>query len=64
MDKYQNLARELKKLWKVNRPINIIPIVVGALGTTPKILEENLKRAETTVSIELLQKVALYSQSY
>ena len=56
-DKYQNLARELERLWKVNT--NIIPTVVGALETTPKSLEKNLKRAGTTVSIELLQKAAL-----
>jgi len=34
VDKYQNLARQLKRLWKLNT--NIIPIVVGALGTTSK----------------------------
>jgi len=33
--------------------------VVGALGTTPKSMEKNPKRAGTTVSIELLQKAAL-----
>ena len=38
---------------------DIIRILVGALGTTPKSLEQNLKRAGTTVSIELVQKVAL-----
>ena len=34
VDKYQKLTRELKRLWKVNT--NVIPIVVGVLGTTPK----------------------------
>jgi len=34
MDKYQNLARELKRLWKVNT--DIILTVVSGLGTTPK----------------------------
>jgi len=33
--------------------------VVGAPGTIPKSLEKNLKKAGTTVSIELLQKVTL-----
>jgi len=47
VDKYQNLARELKRLWKVNT--NIIPVVVGALGTTRKSPEKNLKRAAATV---------------
>ena len=45
-------------LLEVNRSSNI-PIVVSALGTTPKRLEKNLKRAGTTEGIKLLQKVAL-----
>ena len=32
--KYQNLARELKKLW--NMKMTVIPIVFGALGTVTK----------------------------
>jgi len=52
MGKYQNLARELKKLWKVNT--NIIPTLVGALGTTPESLEKNLKRSETMENIRKL----------
>jgi len=48
VDKYQNLARELNRLWKVNT--NIIPVVVGALGTTRKSPEKNLKRAAAAVS--------------
>ena len=35
-DKYLDLARELKKLW-------IIPIVIGALGTVTKGLEQGLE---------------------
>ena len=31
-DKYLDLARELKKLW--NMKVTIIPIVIGAFGTT------------------------------
>jgi len=33
-DKCQDLAMELRRLWKVKT--KIIPIVVGALGTVPK----------------------------
>ena len=38
-EKQQKVTRELKRLfpvWKVNRPTNVIPIVVGVLGTTSK----------------------------
>ena len=38
MDKYLDLARELKKLW--NMRVKVIPIVVGALGTVPINLEK------------------------
>ena len=33
MNKYQDLARELKKLW--NMKVMVIPIAVGVLGTVP-----------------------------
>ena len=41
MDKYLDLAREVKKLW--NMKVKVIPIVVGALGTVPKGLEKGLE---------------------
>jgi len=56
-DKYQDLARELKWLWKVE--IKVIPIVVGALGTVMKGLEKYLKKARANITVELLQKAAL-----
>ena len=42
--KYLDLARELKKLW--NMKVTVIPIVVDALGTTPKSLERRLEELE------------------
>ncbi|XP_068756858.1 uncharacterized protein [Montipora capricornis] len=39
--KYQNLARELKKLWKMKTMI--IPIVIGTFGTVPKDLKKRLE---------------------
>ena len=57
VDKYQNLAQEIKRLWKVST--NIIPVMVTVLGTTPKSLERKLKRTGTTVKFMLLQKAAL-----
>ena len=43
-DKYQNLAKELKKLW--NMKVTVIPVVDGAVGRVPKGLvkgQEDLK---------------------
>ena len=34
LEKYQDLARELKKLWNMN--VRVIPIIIGALGTIPR----------------------------
>ena len=39
MNKYLDLARELKRLW--NMRVKVILIVVGALGTVPINLEKN-----------------------
>ena len=41
VQKYQDLARELRKLWQVK--VQVAPVVVGALGTIPKALEKHLK---------------------
>ena len=59
MDKYLDLARELKRLW--NMKVKVIPIVVGALGTVPKGLE-SLKisgRIETIQNTALLQSARI-----
>jgi len=50
MDRYQDLARELKRLWKVET--KVIPIVVGALGTVAKGPEKNLKKAGSNATVE------------
>ena len=39
-DTFQDLARELKKLW--NMKVTVIPIVIGALGTVTKGLVQGL----------------------
>jgi len=53
MDRYQDLARELKRLRKVETK------VVGSLWTVSNSLEKNLKKAEANVTVELLQKAAI-----
>ena len=41
VEKYQNLARELRRMWEVKT--KVVPIVLGALGTVPLRLKGNLK---------------------
>ena len=36
IEKYQVLARELRKIW-IKR-LKVTPIIIGALGTTPRLL--------------------------
>ena len=43
IEKYQDLARELRRLWETS--VNVIPVVVGALGAVAK-LEEYLGMIE------------------
>ena len=35
IEKYQNLKRELKRLWSLNK-VEVVPVVVGALGCIRK----------------------------
>ena len=48
-DKYQDLSRELKKLW--NMKVKVIPIVIGALGTITKGLVKGLGELEMNYTI-------------
>jgi hypothetical protein len=41
IEKYQDLARELRKLW--NTRTEVIPIVIGALGTLAKQFSERMR---------------------
>ena len=57
VEKYQDLATEVRKMWGVRT--KVIPIVVGALGTIPMRLKENLRAIGVDTSIELIKRSAL-----
>ena len=57
MDKYLDLARELKKLW--NMKVTIVPIVIDALGTITKGLLKGLEDLEVGGRVETIQTTAL-----
>ena len=60
MKGYVDLKRELKKIWDM--PMKVIPVVVGALGTTPKKLKQCLSDIGIKTRIVELQKTTiLYS---
>ena len=47
IEKYQNLGRELQKIWNVK--VKMIPLVADSLGTMPKQFGNRLKQSVTTV---------------
>ena len=60
MKGYNDLKRELKEIWDM--PVKLIPVVVGALGTTSKKLKQRLSDIGIEMRIVELQKTTiLYS---
>ena len=57
IEKYQDLGRELKKLW--NLRVKIIPLVVGSLGAIPKQFDKRLEDIGVSVGIGQVQKTVL-----
>ena len=57
IEKYQDLGRELQKVWNVK--VNFIPLVVGSLGAILKQLGNRLKQIGITVGTAQVQKTVL-----
>ena len=53
IEKYQDLGRELQKIWNVK--VKIIPLVVGSLGAIPKQFGNRLKQIGITVGAAQVQ---------
>ena len=56
--KYQDLKMGLSRMLTLNQ-VEVIPIVVGALGTVSKRLGGFLEKIGTVIPIEMLQKIVL-----
>ena len=61
IEKYLDLARELKKVW--NMRVAVVPLVIGAQGTPAKALEKRLKTIGTETKVTELQKTVLIHTS-
>ena len=57
IEKYQDLGRELQKIWNVK--VKIIPLVVGCLGAIPKQFGNRLKQIGITVETGQVQETVL-----
>ena len=61
IEKYQDLGRELQKIWKVK--VKIITLAVGSLGAIPKQSGNRLKQIGITVGIAQVQNTVLLGTS-
>ena len=57
IEKYQELGRELQKIWNVK--VKIILLVVGSLGAIPEQFGNRLKQTGITVGTAQVQKTVL-----
>ena len=57
-ERHQELKREIRRMWNI-RSIKVIPVVVGALGSTSKKLKKCIEELGVVRSTTLLQKTAL-----
>ena len=57
IEEYQDLGRELQKIW--NLKMKIIPLVVGSLGAISKQFVNRLKQIGITARIAQVQKTDL-----
>ena len=61
IEKYQDLGRELQKIWNVK--VKIIPLVIGSLGAIPKQFGNRLKQISITVGTAQVQKTVLLGKT-
>ena len=58
IEKYHNRKREIRTLWGI-RHLEVVPVVVGALGVVSNRLDAWLEKLGVTIRTGLLQKTAL-----
>ena len=61
IEKYQDLGRELQKIWNVK--MKIVPLVASSLGAIPKQFGNRLKQVGITAGTAQVQKTVLLGTS-
>ena len=61
IDKYRDLAIELKRLWKTK--VTVVPIVFGSLGAIPKKIEKRLKDIGIDTNLADMHKTAILNSA-
>ena len=58
MEKYQDLKREIGRLWKL-KMVEVIPVVIGALGSVRKEFDGWIEKLGIRNNVGVMQKTAL-----
>ena len=58
IEKYQDLKREIARLWRL-RKVSVIPVVVGALRCVTKEAEHYVEKIGIKIRTEVIKKTAL-----
>ena len=58
VEKYQDLKKEIKRLWKLGN-VEIVPVVVGALGSVSAEFERWMGKLGMTCNVGVIQKSIL-----
>ena len=58
VEKYQDLKKEIKRLWKLGN-VEIVPVVVGALGSVSAEFETWMGKLGITCNVGVIQKSVL-----
>ena len=58
IENYQDLKRELKRIWKLSR-VSVVLIIIGALGTVSNDIEKWLAEIGVTCRLESLRRACL-----
>ena len=62
IQKYDKLKSEIKELRSMKK-VDVVPVVIGALGTVSKKLEKWIDRLEIKLDIEHLQKTSILGKA-
>ena len=61
-DRYQDLRQEIKKLWKIKK-CEVIPVIIGALGTVGKKFDSWMKKLGMEKQKHLMQQACILGTS-